>query len=39
MFEFLSIGSHSSKRCPAKKEKVQVGASAQLTPLNRVVGL
>ena len=24
MLEFLSLGSHSSKGCPAKKEKVQV---------------
>ena len=34
MLEFLSIGSHTSKRCPAKKQKVEVGTFANLPPFS-----
>ena len=39
MLEFLSIGSHSSKCDPAKKQKVKVSTFANLPPfcLYRVV--
>ena len=32
--EFVSLGSHSSKRCPAQEGKVKVGTFANLPPFS-----